>query len=465
MERERFIKLLSAGLVSPSIFFIACKGKGKEKKSIVEKQKKQIGITPNAKKAKSVQKIEKDQVNVKDFGAKGDGSGVDDQPAIQKAIDYAFENDVGPVIIPEGDYTVNIVDNPDGRDSSIILKDGIHLKMDDNATLRLPPNENRTSYNILRIKKVDNVTVEGGTIIGNKSTTSATTGAEGLGIGIYVSSNSTIKQTTIKECWGDGIYLLKGNNIIMRNVICDNNRRQGMSVIYVDGLDVKDCQFNNTNGQSPESGIDFEPWRKWHKLKNIKLENVKCIGNAGKGVMVYAKKIDSNNPEISMELNNIHVEDSGIAGISISSFDSAGTGYVSIENSTVKNNGTGSAYQILKWHKDAPSIKLKNIVAINPNLSGAGGLQLGSALTFNSDGGYKNGNLHVDGFEVKNDDSAVSKAPKDIYVDPNLWNCSFKNIESNIRQIKSLLQLKPNRNNSFGSSLNERLKLFSSKSK
>jgi hypothetical protein len=42
-------------------------------------------------------------------------------------------------------------------------------------------------------------------------------------------------------------------NILIQDVISDDNYRQGMSVISVVGLRVKNCTFSNTNGTEPQA--------------------------------------------------------------------------------------------------------------------------------------------------------------------------------------------------------------------
>jgi len=48
-----------------------------------------------------------------------------------------------------------------------------------------------------------------------------------------------IENATLSDCWGDGVYLgtdskfskNDNRNIVINNVICNNNRRQRMSIV------------------------------------------------------------------------------------------------------------------------------------------------------------------------------------------------------------------------------------------
>src|SRR5699024_252453 len=142
-------------------------------------------------------------------------------------------------------------------------------------------------------------------------------------------------------------------------------------------------------------------------------------------------------------------------GIAITKhFDVAGTGHLNFEDITVKNNGSRAAFYVRNWNKDAPPITFKNITAINPNTGGKGGTTQGSAFVFyDNDPGFKKGNVHVDGFQVKSDDSATGRAPRNIYINPKVWNCSFKNIQGNRHALFYLSRLDGGQNNVLGTTL------------
>ena len=84
---------------------------------------------------------------------------------------------------------------------------------------------------------------------------------------------------------GDGIYLggRPSRDVTIRNVTCDHNHRQAISVIAADGLLIEDCVLRDTKGTPPESGIDFEPNNPQQSLKGIVVRRVLSENNAGRG--------------------------------------------------------------------------------------------------------------------------------------------------------------------------------------
>lgn len=217
-------------------------------------------------------------VNVKDYGAKGDAS-TDDTAAIQKAIDYAYSKNIATVYIPDGTYMVN-------PDTSIRLKSNLKLELSSNAVIKSKSSVNEY-YNIILILEANNVEISGGKIIGDRYNHSGSSGEWGAGIGVLGSSNITISNMYISDCWGDGIFIGEAwdkapnysQSVTIQGVTCDNNRRQGISVISVKGLLVKDCVLCNTNGTAPMSGIDLEPDFINQYMLDVVLENVMSYNN------------------------------------------------------------------------------------------------------------------------------------------------------------------------------------------
>ena len=145
---------------------------------------------------------------------------------------------------------------------------------------------------IFQLHAVSNVTFSGpGRIIGDRVTHTGVGGESLMGITVQGSSKVVIKDVHISNFWGDGILLSYdrlGNpcsNVVIDNVICDNNRRQGMSVTAGTDIDVTNSGFINTNGTAPQAGVDIEP-DPGKNVSHIRFANCYFNGNAGDGFQV-----------------------------------------------------------------------------------------------------------------------------------------------------------------------------------
>ena len=235
--------------------------------------------------------LKQDTMNVKQFGAKGDGT-TDDSLSVQTALNYNKN-----IIIKDGTYMIDAEDGVSPVDNS-------NIKIV-NATLKAITN-NLTNYKVLYINGVNNVSVEGGTIQGERNTHTGETGQWGHCIHIKDSSNILIKNIILKDAWGDGLYINGGTNITSQNIICDNNRRQGISIIKANNYHSINDEVKNTNGTAPESGIDIEPNTTTDLIKNITIDNLYSHDNNGNGIDIALSELGSssstniiiNNPRI-----------------------------------------------------------------------------------------------------------------------------------------------------------------------
>ena len=61
--------------------------------------------------------------------------------------------------------------------------------------------------------------------------------------------NVNVSGLTLKDSGGDGIYVDGGRerraseNVVLRDIVCDNHYRQGISVISAENLKVENCTF------------------------------------------------------------------------------------------------------------------------------------------------------------------------------------------------------------------------------
>ncbi|GAA3413518.1 right-handed parallel beta-helix repeat-containing protein [Paenibacillus hodogayensis] len=200
-------------------------------------------------------------VNVKWFGAKGDGV-TDDTQAINNAIGGGSVT----AYIPQGVYLINADASGIGDFSAgIEAKDHTTIVISPQAVLKAKPTS-AGRYTIINIFGKQNVTVEGGgKMIGERDEHTGTTGEQGYAIGIGGSTHVRIRNLYLANCWGDGAVVGQdkvktgSKDVAFFNVRCDNNRRQGVSVTYGEDVLFDGCTFENTSGTLPQCGMDIEP--------------------------------------------------------------------------------------------------------------------------------------------------------------------------------------------------------------
>jgi parallel beta-helix repeat protein len=283
-------------------------------------------------------------LSVKDapYGAKGDGA-TDDTDAIQKAVDAAGTKGA-TILIPDGTYMINAVKQYSRY--GIALRSNITLKLSSGATLKAIPNASDT-YAILMVGAVSDVLITGGTIEGDRSAHKASSGESGMGINIASSTCVTISGVTVKECWGDGLYVegsQTSRNISVLNCTADHNRRQGLSIVRVDGMLVKNSTFTNNRGTAPETGIDIEP-NDNETVNNVSISGCTFTNNAGGGFQCGVRIGSTGAVITNVVLDNCVLNGNGVgaatggAQVGVEISNCQGTRVTN--NSLDKNNGTG----------------------------------------------------------------------------------------------------------------------------
>ena len=180
-----------------------------------------------------------------------------------------------------------------------ILINTTGIRITSNKTISfLPGSEIRlkgssvTNYNMLHIYSATNVTLYNPVIVGDRNSHIGTTGEFGMGIAIRGSSNITIYSPKVSYCWGDGIYIGQTQNLtICKNIVIKDaylykNRRDGISIIGVDGLLLDNIYAGYTDGTKPWCGINFEPDNASCELKNIRVNNPRTEYNGANGIQI-----------------------------------------------------------------------------------------------------------------------------------------------------------------------------------
>lgn len=229
---------------------------------------------------------------VRDRGAVGDGVH-DDTDAFIAAI-RALPSEGGTVDVAPGSYLIDAV-------RSVRLRSNMHLRLAPGARLLAKPNAVENAF-VLFVDQVHDVEISGGEIIGERDRHLGTTGEWGHGIKVKGAQAVTIRDIRISKCWGDGITVgprpmwkapyRMSRDVVVANVTCTGNRRQGLSIGNVVGMQVYDSLFSDTHGTSPQCGIDIEPDKDFDGqgfCDQVHIENCVMRGNAAYGVNVWKR--------------------------------------------------------------------------------------------------------------------------------------------------------------------------------
>lgn len=250
------------------------------------------------------------RISVRDHGARGDGAH-DDTAAFQRAID-ALPDDGGTVEVPAGSYVID----PTRRTS---LRSRMHLKLAPDAQLKAKPNAEKRAY-VLMAALVSDVEISGGRILGDRDAHLGSTGEWGHGIALYGATRVTVRDIHISRCWGDGISIggkrpggkkslaaIPSQDIVLSDVTCTGNRRQGLTIGHSQDIRVHDCEFSDTAGTLPECGIDIEPDAPGTTLR-AHIENCIMRGNRGSGIQIFKRTSD-------ITVKGCTIEDNGGFGV------------------------------------------------------------------------------------------------------------------------------------------------------
>jgi polygalacturonase len=226
------------------------------------------------------------RISVRDMGARGNGT-TDDTAAFQRAVDR-LPSSGGTVYVPAGTYLIDPV-------KSVRLRSRMHLQLSSDAKLVAKANSAEKAY-VVYAYKVSDVEISGGRIIGDRDRHLNTRGEWGHGIQVRGSNRVTIRDIHISKCWGDGICIggadvwnsepIKSDDVVVCNVVCTQNRRQGLSSGRANHVVIRDSEFSYTKGTAPECGIDIEPDLPADCYK-VLVENCHVHHNAKYGVLVY----------------------------------------------------------------------------------------------------------------------------------------------------------------------------------
>jgi len=157
-------------------------------------------------------------------------------------------------------------------------------------------------------------------------------------------TNVDVSGVTLRDSGGDGIYIGRTQkqpyckNVRIRDVVCDNHYRQGISIIGADGLHVENSVFKNTWGTPPSSGVDIEPNEADGRVRDIVFRNCLFADNYGDGIELFLAHLTQESGDVSIRFENCRVTSSRGGGIRVSKVaDNGPGGLIEFRNCVVED--------------------------------------------------------------------------------------------------------------------------------
>ncbi len=293
--------LLSSGDVAITLGYYTVNDGGEGEYAIVSSTKPADGgsVIQLTSGLKAELMIQNSQVNVKQFGAKGDGV-TDDREAINNSITYVNANSkIYTLSFPKATYrhgsgTNNkVLQYTITRNNLCIEGNGSEIKCANNNGEGVPK-----GGGIFKIMNSSSVIFRNFTLDGNIANRTFTSGGSGDTSNLYItnSSNVIVENVISNNSQMDGICLLSSyrgadatNNLMtdisIRNCITNGGRRMGISVIGVNNVTISQCKLINTGIQkkiSPASGIDIEAQgASYQANRNVLIDDCYFDNNVG----------------------------------------------------------------------------------------------------------------------------------------------------------------------------------------
>ncbi len=192
---------------------------------------------------------------------------------------------------------------------------------------------------------------------------------------IKSSKNVKIIGLALANSGGDGIYLGRtktggtNENVLIKDVVCDGNYRQGISVITARNLLIENTVMKNTAGTSPQAGIDFEPNSADEELVNCVIRDCVSENNASRGYLFALPHLTGKSAPLSVKFANcIARGSSGVALAFITGNEHADgplTGTVEFVNCTF-SVGAGPAVTVDRKPASGVRVRFVKCRIVNP---------------------------------------------------------------------------------------------------
>ncbi|WP_340063264.1 right-handed parallel beta-helix repeat-containing protein [Ascidiimonas aurantiaca] len=190
---------------------------------------------------------------------------------------------------------------------TIVFESGVVVKAKKNAFLR-------KGDVLLKLINCENINIlgYGAQFIMNKE--EYTDGEWRMGISMLSSKAITVKGLVISNSGGDGVYIggaRRGEfseNIYIEDIVSENHKRQGISIVSARNVKVVNSIFKNTKGVLPGAGVDIEPDHPEDRIENITFENCVFTGNDHAGILLALTKLTSASVPVQVRFSGCYLK-------------------------------------------------------------------------------------------------------------------------------------------------------------
>lgn len=235
-------------------------------------------------------------INVKQFGAKGDNY-TDDSQSIYKAVNYALDNNLD-IYLPEGTYLINTL-NTEGTDAGLYIDDAISIIGSGKDKTIIKTGSSKTGLiHLIYIKNAHDVKIKSLSIDGgiNESNPVYPSNSYCHGIRVANSTDIIFEDLMIKNVSGYGIGLEEGSsqNLNCKDLFIKNTGR--------DGIDTKN--FNNTNENFTFDNITFDSigLNESAQSEGLTALDIRC--KSANVSNIYIKNLTANNSGVRFHSTN-----------------------------------------------------------------------------------------------------------------------------------------------------------------
>ena len=218
--------------------------------------------------------------NVLDYNVKNDGTNTE-QALNDLEGGYTY-------IFPTGEYGVKGYSAGESE-TGFKLKSNTRYIFMKGAKIKILDN-NSPQYSGILIKNAENFELINAEVVGDRDNHDFTSGGSherGAGVMIRENASGVIHNLKVSNTTGDGIDVIGNNKTNIEftgSTIVDNARRNGVSLESGHRIIFDVLEIANIKGTSPESGIDFEPFKDGHILDYVFINHLKTENNNKVGI-------------------------------------------------------------------------------------------------------------------------------------------------------------------------------------